>query len=65
MTSIDTHCTTASAETSPLERSRRKSVLFCPGCGYESGIDGEWVVRRDSETRTYVCPQCETEIASH
>jgi predicted RNA-binding Zn-ribbon protein involved in translation (DUF1610 family) len=65
MTSIDTHCTPASAETPPLDQSRRKSVLFCPNCGHESGIEDDWIVRSNGETRTYVCPVCEATIASH
>lgn len=39
---------------------RRKAVLFCPDCGHESPVDGDWVALDDpsSGTRTLCCPEC-------
>jgi len=40
----------------------RKSVLFCPACGHEAPIDGEWSVRHrhdvDGERTVTECPEC-------
>jgi len=37
---------------------RPKNLLFCPDCGHESPVGGDWVVR-PSETRdVYACPEC-------
>jgi transcription elongation factor Elf1 len=39
---------------------RAKSVLFCPTCGHESPVNGDWV--RDGDAGTSVCPNCQTVI---
>lgn len=52
---------------SPGSRSAYKSVLFCPKCGHESPVDGDWTVTGKSERgaeRTdaelvYECPNCD------
>ena len=36
----------------------RKSVLFCPDCGHESPVDGDWQVQARGETLAYSCPTC-------
>ena len=36
----------------------RKSVLFCPACGHESPVDGDWHVQARGETLDYSCPTC-------
>lgn len=47
-----------------LQLARRKGVLFCPGCGHESHVDGDWV-RSDSAGRTnYACPDCGAVVVS-
>jgi predicted RNA-binding Zn-ribbon protein involved in translation (DUF1610 family) len=41
----------------------RKASLFCPACGYEAPVDGEWIVegRQDVDGRYTVvaCPDCD------
>jgi len=37
---------------------RRKSVLFCPRCGHESALPGDWQVRTNGTDVTYGCPDC-------
>jgi|AntDeeMinimDraft_4_1070355.scaffolds.fasta_scaffold00038_71 transposase len=41
-----------------------KSTLFCPCCGHESPVDGDWVVFDAMERTRYVCPRCEGTITS-
>lgn len=47
---------------------RAKSVLFCPVCGHESPMNGDWHVRQtDGESSVrgeteFVCPECETVV---
>jgi endogenous inhibitor of DNA gyrase (YacG/DUF329 family) len=43
--------------------SRQKGVLFCPTCGYESVVGGDWLVDSDGETATSRCPDCRTVVA--
>jgi len=43
--------------------SRRKGVLFCPTCGHESVVDGDWFVDDSDETTTSRCPDCHTVVA--
>lgn len=51
-------------QASQLEQPRRKAMLFCPDCGHESPVDGDW----DHRTRTAPaveevrCPTCRTRI---
>ena len=42
--------------------SPRKAVLFCPACGHESPIDGDWLVRERASSAVYECPECSTVI---
>ncbi|MFB6120527.1 MAG: hypothetical protein ABEJ68_05355 [Halobacteriaceae archaeon] len=44
------------------ESPRPKDALFCPDCGHESGVDGDWCVRDEGESRVYDCPECGTTI---
>jgi hypothetical protein len=37
---------------------RQKSTLFCQDCGYESPVDGDWLVHTQGEHRLYMCPHC-------
>lgn len=49
--------------------SKPKTTLFCPECGHESDVAGDWIVRdgrngKDTDERTHTCPVCETTIES-
>lgn len=44
--------------------SRQKGVLFCPSCGHESAVNGDWVVDGTDDGRTYRCPECQTVLGS-
>jgi predicted RNA-binding Zn-ribbon protein involved in translation (DUF1610 family) len=41
-----------------------KSVLYCPECGHESPIDGDWNVDHDADTLVYTCPACSTAVTT-
>lgn len=45
---------------------RRKAVLICQICDYESPIDGDWIVRpaSDDDDIAIVCPDCGTVIVT-
>jgi len=42
-----------------------KATLFCPDCGHESRINGDWVIHVLVASTTYECPDCATTINSH
>lgn len=37
---------------------RPKATLFCPTCGHESRVDGDWELRTVGGRETTVCPEC-------
>ncbi|SIS01704.1 hypothetical protein [Natronorubrum thiooxidans] len=43
---------------------RRKSTLFCWDCDHESPVEGDWDRRTTEQHLEYVCPVCETTIAT-
>lgn len=47
-------------ESAPGERT--KSVLFCPECGHESPIDGDWISVDVGASRHIDCPECQTTV---
>jgi predicted RNA-binding Zn-ribbon protein involved in translation (DUF1610 family) len=49
------HTSRSSSATGAPEQ---KSVLFCPDCGHESPVDGDWQVQARGETLAYGCPAC-------
>lgn len=51
--------------TSAVERPpANKATLYCPQCGHESYINGDWIIRVLADSLTYECPECETVIDS-
>ncbi|SEV80687.1 hypothetical protein [Natrinema salifodinae] len=43
---------------------RRKATLFCWECDHSSPIDGDWHRRSADRHVAYVCPDCETTLAT-
>ncbi len=48
---------------------RSKTTLFCPECGHESDVAGDWIVcdgQKDGDAGglTHTCPVCKTTIES-
>jgi predicted RNA-binding Zn-ribbon protein involved in translation (DUF1610 family) len=41
-----------------------KATLYCPECGHESRINGDWIIHVLEDSLTYECPECETVINS-
>lgn len=41
-----------------------KATLYCPECGHESHINGDWTIRVLADSLTYECPNCEAVIDS-
>jgi len=44
---------------------RPKTVLFCPDCGHESGVDGDWIVDEKPARTVLICPTCASTITTH
>jgi predicted RNA-binding Zn-ribbon protein involved in translation (DUF1610 family) len=42
----------------PSRSPSHKSVLFCPACGHEEHIDGDWSVYPTLDGDVYRCPTC-------
>jgi predicted RNA-binding Zn-ribbon protein involved in translation (DUF1610 family) len=42
--------------------SRRKTTLFCPNCGHENDVSGDWIVHSEDARQRYDCPVCNTTI---
>ncbi|MFC7077253.1 hypothetical protein [Haloarcula halophila] len=51
---------TPSTEPQPTD----KATLYCPECGYESRINGDWTIHVLADSTTYECPGCKTTIDS-
>jgi predicted RNA-binding Zn-ribbon protein involved in translation (DUF1610 family) len=41
-----------------------KTVLFCPECGHESPVAGDWLVREEPSGTVFDCPICGTTITT-
>jgi len=41
-----------------------EATLFCPNCGYESRINGDWTIHVLTDSLTYECPNCEMRFNS-
>jgi predicted RNA-binding Zn-ribbon protein involved in translation (DUF1610 family) len=51
---------TSTAERQPAE----KATLFCPDCGHDSCINGDWIIHVLADSLSYECPHCGTIIDS-
>lgn len=43
-------------------RPRSKTTLFCPDCGHESHVGGDWNVEKTGGRTTTACPECGARI---
>jgi predicted RNA-binding Zn-ribbon protein involved in translation (DUF1610 family) len=41
---------------------RQKTVLFCPRCGYESVLPGDWRIEEANAGTAYTCPECDATV---
>lgn len=41
-----------------------KATLYCPDCGHESRINGDWLIHVHADSLTYECPNCGAVIDS-
>jgi predicted RNA-binding Zn-ribbon protein involved in translation (DUF1610 family) len=41
-----------------------KATLYCPECGHESRINGDWLIHVLANSLTYECPRCGAVIDS-
>ncbi len=41
-----------------------KATLYCPECGLDSHINGDWTIHILANSLTYECPNCEAVIDS-
>lgn len=65
MTSIDLQTKTTRSNSTQRDAGRAKSLLFCPVCGHESPVDGDWCVANDdSHDHDVVCPNCGQVVAT-
>ena len=51
---------TSTTERQPVQ----KATLYCPECGHESRITGDWIIRVLADSLIYECPNCEAVIDS-
>lgn len=54
----------APSTSTPERQPADKATLYCPECGHESRINGDWIIHVLAESLTYECPNCETAIDS-
>lgn len=45
-----------------LGAERRKTLLICQECAFESPIDGDWALEDDGEHIRLRCPRCESTV---
>lgn len=67
MSKSDPHPVTEATVRQPHAPPQRKAVLFCPECGHENPVDGDWIAATPStaEQPQLSCPQCTTVILPH
>lgn len=41
-----------------------KATLYCPSCGHENPVTGDWLVRERDGRTVSVCPVCHETIAA-
>jgi predicted RNA-binding Zn-ribbon protein involved in translation (DUF1610 family) len=61
MRSVALH-TNMSPSSVPRPQPRSKATLFCPDCGHESHVGGDWRVETAGGRTTTACPECGARI---
>ena len=61
MTSTEIY-TTCAVDSDPPPRTRSKTSLFCPDCGHESAVTGDWSVEGTENNWRLRCPDCDTVV---
>jgi len=51
---------TSTTEPQPID----KATLYCPECGHDSRINGDWIIHVLTDSLTYECPDCGSVIDS-
>ena len=46
------------------DKTKDKATLYCPGCGHDSPITGDWTIHVLADSLTYECPNCQMVIDS-
>ena len=55
-----TTCYTAdAADSDPPPGTRSKTSLFCPDCGHESPVTGDWTIEATEPNFALRCPDCD------
>lgn len=36
----------------------RKPILFCPACGRDEPVDGDWILHQGAGEDEYICHEC-------
>lgn len=45
-------------DTSVSDTMDRKAMFFCPDCGRDEPVDGDWVLHQGTGENEYICPEC-------
>ncbi|WP_336338120.1 hypothetical protein [Haloarcula brevis] len=61
MTSTEIYATGA-VDSDPPPRTRSKTALFCPACGHESAVTGDWTVESTEHSHRLRCPECDSVV---
>ncbi|WP_302080183.1 hypothetical protein [Salinibaculum rarum] len=64
MTRVYSTSRAGSVPETPSHRVHRKSTLFCPRCGHDAPVDGDWVLTLRPETVDVDCPDCRTTLTA-
>lgn len=61
MTSTEIY-TTSAVDSDPPPQTRSKTSLFCPDCGHESAVTGDWTAEATEDSLQLRCPDCDTVV---
>ena len=64
MTRVNPRGRAGSVSPAHADRTQRKAMLFCPRCGHESPVDGDWVLTLRPDSVDVGCPDCRELLTS-